>query len=312
MTHAADPPEWARTMNLPPKFILGTAQLGQVYGVTNPRRAIPPAEVMEILASAGRRGIDTLDTAIEYGDSHKLLGQAIQAGLFDHPRVISKIKFPEGPGLTQWGLSQVSRALEELKVERLEGLLLHDGKDFNRAEVWDLLLQLKERDWVRKVGVSVYVPHEITSCRYARLFELIQLPYNLLDHRWDEETWLSALDPARMPEIHVRSVFLQGLLLSDADAWPPTLRDQGDRVTRFMQSLSGQLESPALDCCLRYALATEWVNGIVVGVYQQEQLDQTLRAFRGGRLPKETYREIQSTRPHLEAKVLDPRKWGIA
>ena len=51
------------------RLILGTAQFGLPYGISNQRGQIPEAEVAAILAEAAKAGIDTLDTAAAYGSS---------------------------------------------------------------------------------------------------------------------------------------------------------------------------------------------------------------------------------------------------
>src|SRR6187549_2229139 len=53
---------------------LGTVQFGLRYGVANQAGQVPAAEAAAILGYAGQHGIDTLDTAIAYGDSETRLG----------------------------------------------------------------------------------------------------------------------------------------------------------------------------------------------------------------------------------------------
>ena len=50
------------------KLILGTAQFGLNYGISNTRGQIAPSEVNFILTEAGKAGITTLDTAAAYGE----------------------------------------------------------------------------------------------------------------------------------------------------------------------------------------------------------------------------------------------------
>ena len=55
------------------KVILGTAQFGMNYGVTNKKGKVRRDEFLEILESANSFGIDTLDTAQDYGDAEELI-----------------------------------------------------------------------------------------------------------------------------------------------------------------------------------------------------------------------------------------------
>ena len=58
------------------KLTLGTAQFGLDYGVANTIGQVDKDETIKILTFAKQEGINTLDTAIGYGDSEKRLGQA--------------------------------------------------------------------------------------------------------------------------------------------------------------------------------------------------------------------------------------------
>ena len=56
------------------KIALGSVQFGIPYGVTNRGGMTSRQEVREILTVAARSGVDTIDTAITYGESERVLG----------------------------------------------------------------------------------------------------------------------------------------------------------------------------------------------------------------------------------------------
>jgi len=73
---------------------------------------------------------------------------------------------------------------------------------------------------IGEIGASVYSPEEaLRSLGDPRITQL-QIPFNLLDQRWLEPEFQRAA--AERPDllIHARSVFLQGLLLSEPGRWP--------------------------------------------------------------------------------------------
>lgn len=75
------------------------------------------------------------------------------------------------------------------------------------------MAELQRQGLVGKVGVSVYAPEELALwLAQGYPLELVQLPANLLDQRFLRSGWLDRLQ-ALGCEIHVRSLFLQGLLL---------------------------------------------------------------------------------------------------
>ena len=73
------------------KLALGTAQFGIPYGISNESGQINSKEVGNILSLARQNGIDTLDTAISYGDSEAVLGRQSLDGI----SIVTKL--PEVP-----------------------------------------------------------------------------------------------------------------------------------------------------------------------------------------------------------------------
>ena len=73
------------------KMVLGTAQFGMDYGITNLSGKPTKKEVFNILSLAWKRGIRRFDTAPSYG-SENLLGEFIAAnGLQNEIKILTKI-----------------------------------------------------------------------------------------------------------------------------------------------------------------------------------------------------------------------------
>src|SRR5690606_8086920 len=105
------------------RIALGTVQFGLDYGVANTRGRVTPDEVARILALAADAGVRTLDTAVAYGDSERVLGQFPLAG-FD---VVSKLPAHDEPfrDIAGWVSREVEGSLRRLGIEQLDALLLH-------------------------------------------------------------------------------------------------------------------------------------------------------------------------------------------
>ena len=56
------------------RIILGTAQFGIPYGISNKKGKIPKKEIFKILDYAFRKNIRYLDTASGYGKSEQIIG----------------------------------------------------------------------------------------------------------------------------------------------------------------------------------------------------------------------------------------------
>ena len=68
------------------KLIIGTAQWGLDYGISNSNGKTGKCEIANILETANKYGINTLDTASAYGDAEKVIKLAT-----DNSRIITKL-----------------------------------------------------------------------------------------------------------------------------------------------------------------------------------------------------------------------------
>ncbi|MGE6294809.1 aldo/keto reductase [Aeromonas media] len=187
------------------RLALGTVQFGLDYGISNHTGEVADAELDAILTLARKLGMDTLDTAQAYGKAEARLGLCNTADF----QVITKLS----PNIDAANLvSSLESSLQRLARPSVEGLLLHRSQDASPA-LFERLADLQHQGKVSKVGVSVYSPEELDLwLEQGYPLELIQLPANLFDQRFLRSGWLDRLQ-AMGCEIHVRSLFLQGLLL---------------------------------------------------------------------------------------------------
>jgi len=132
---------------------LGAVQFGLNYGIANRSGQIKIGEVKKIIDIATKNNIDTIDTAISYGESEKLLGNA---GINDW-KIITKLPIvPNGSVNTKkWVKKQISSSLSRLNITHLEGVLLHQTKQLlesGGSQVWSALQELKQDGVINKVG----------------------------------------------------------------------------------------------------------------------------------------------------------------
>jgi aryl-alcohol dehydrogenase-like predicted oxidoreductase len=255
------------------RIALGTAQLGQRYGITN--QSGPPAdsEVLAMMDVMRGAGCDTLDTAMSYGDSEGVLGAL---GVRDF-RVITKLPpLPLEPaGTRAWVREKVQRSLDRLRVTTLHGLLLHRPSDASGARANDLLdalASLKSEGVVEKIGVSVYEPDELAKVEGALKLDIVQAPYNVLDRRFADSGWFDRLRAAGT-EIHVRSVFLQGLLLLEEARLPSAFLHWRPLWRRWCE-WAGQQGIDNLTAALGFVLKNRNIARVVIGAETAAQLRQ--------------------------------------
>jgi aryl-alcohol dehydrogenase-like predicted oxidoreductase len=104
----------------------------------------------------------------------------------------------------------------------------------------------------------------------------VQSPFNIVDRRLAESGWLHRLNESGT-EVHVRSIFLQGLLLMPAAARPAKFRQWQPLWDSWHRWLQETRQTP-VQACLGFALSPPEVARIVVGVDSLPQLQEILRA----------------------------------
>jgi aryl-alcohol dehydrogenase-like predicted oxidoreductase len=287
------------------KLALGTVQFGQLYGVTNTSGRVTPEAVAAIVDLARREGIDTLDTAVAYGDSEACLGGV---GISSW-RVITKLPaLPlDATDVAGWAELQVLGSLNRLRITRLEGLLLHRPADLlgpHGTALLNALARLKSRGWIGAAGISIYDPGELDLLWPRWQPEILQAPCSVLDRRLAHSGWLSRLQ-RQGTRLHLRSVFLQGLLLTRAAERPASFTRWRGLLDRWLDWCTAHGVSP-LRAALGFACALPGVERVVVGVDSIAQLREILEAVRASAPapPDDLY--------SADCELLEPSRWQAA
>lgn len=263
------------------RFILGTAQFGLDYGITNELGKVDLAQARDILSAAHVAGVPLVDTAAAYGTSEALLGQCSSefAGL----GVITKIR-PQS--VTEFDAQNIKalradivRSMELLGRDRLDGLLVHQAGDLLKPGgriLAGLLMELKAEGLVSSVGVSVYDASEIDRILSFFRPDIVQVPLNILDQRLLKSGHIAGLRNSGV-EVHARSAFLQGVLLSRPATLPDYFRQFDHALARYWDFLARNSIS-ALSACLDFMMKQGSVDYVVVGVVTKAELTEILNA----------------------------------
>ncbi|MBA3656413.1 MAG: aldo/keto reductase [Gemmatimonadaceae bacterium] len=259
------------------RLAIGTAQFGLAYGVANVRGQVSRDEAAGILAFASSAGIHTIDTAAGYGESETRLGDIGVKGW----ELVSKLPaIPRGCRDIQAWVEEVAReSLTRLRVECLYGFLLHRPSELledRGPELYSAMTRLKELGIVRAIGISIYDPSELDEIMESHPMDIVQAPFNLLDRRLEDTGWMQRIS-ASGAELHVRSVFLQGLLLMKNSERPAKF---GRWVGLWDHYDSWLADSglTALEACLSFALSFPEIHKVIVGIDSLRQLKEILAA----------------------------------
>lgn len=253
------------------KLALGTVQFGINYGISNKNGQVSIEEVGRILDYAKENGINTLDTASLYGTSEEVLGQF---NLEDFNVVTKTIKINNTLD-RQENFEMFKEAFyssqRKLGYIELYGLLFHSQDDLlskNGNELWDLVSDFKEKQYVQKIGVSVYEPEILLEIIDKFDIDIVQLPLNILDQRF-----VGVLDElkAKNIEVHTRSTFLQGLLLMENNEINPYFEE--------IKPLLAKIPSPKIAYALDFAKNLEQIDKIVLGCTLQKELQEIIMMY---------------------------------
>ena len=208
---------------MPSSLCIGTAQFGLNYGVTNKKGMVSIDEVQKIIDNAYNSGIIYLDTAQAYGQSEEILGKTIRKT--QNFKIISKISLPESiqneTKLEKILDTKFSKSLKNLRKKDIHALLIHKVKDLRSNYGNDFLLwlkNLKTNGLVKRIGISVYDFEDISHFDLSN-FDIVQLPISIFDQRFLKEGYLENILESGC-KIHIRSIFLQGLILAKNSALP--------------------------------------------------------------------------------------------
>lgn len=274
-------------------LVLGTAQWGNAYGITNAVGRLGDETLGEIAETALRLGIRYVDTAAAYGDAE------VRLRPWAEQFAVSTKASGSGPrSVTE----QVTSSLERLGVERVRACLLHDWPTLSAAEAAsavDELSRLQADGLVGLVGVSAYDEDDLR--RAIDVFAsvgCVQVPVSALDRRLDRTDVVRRLVD-QGTEIQARSVFLQGLLAQRSPAGLGTHPD----VVRFHDACDVRGVS-SLQAALSFVKSLDWVAEVVVGATSAQELTQVAQAWSaaGDWWP--------DAAPTVDLDLVDPRRWA--
>jgi aryl-alcohol dehydrogenase-like predicted oxidoreductase len=262
------------------KIALGAAQFGLNYGITNTRGQVSEEQVRVILNMARDCGVDTLDTAPAYGNSERVIGRCTPGET--HFRMVTKVpKLKPGaitPQKCDWVERTFFQSLCNLKQPRVMGLLMHHADDLLKPgadHLVALLNQFKNAGLVEKIGVSAYTPQQLLAICGRYDIDLLQCPMNVFDQRFLQDNLLTNLKHKGI-EIHVRSVFLQGLLLqSSMGCYPRVFNPYQAQVKGYYDYVKA---ANLLDMALSFVSGLSMVDRLILGVNSVQEWQSVLTA----------------------------------
>jgi uncharacterized protein len=282
------------------KMVLGTAQFGSDYGITNVTGKPSRKEIFKILSLAWDRGIRWYDTAPGYG-SEQILGEFISVnGLQKEINISTKI-----PQICEYKLyEEIIKKSAENSIKILGAplgiLYFHKPEDSNLLlEDIRYFSELINEFPICTMGVSIYDIVERTRLKDVQMDLAFQFPYNLIDRRFEG---VEICQGKRF----ARSIFLQGVLISNLRAGnniPKGLHSFQDKLYAYFE----QHNINNLEYAVQFVAHSESIDYFLFGVDNVAQLEEILS------VEIDNYRDIPSIEQlflDLDKKWIDPRNWS--
>lgn len=248
-------------------WLIGTAQFGMQYGVTN-QSGVPDDTVLtQLLKHAEQHGCVGFDTAPGYGNSQQRLAQYTS---LKHAYVCTKVSAMSDRSIAE----QVAESLSQLGLNQVDSVLIHDVYQLNndRAinETFKQLDNVKEQGLARSIGVSLYNVAQSKKIREMVDLDVVQIPLNLWNQEFIESGELQQLKQSGIT-VQARSLFLQGILLTNK--LPTDMTFMQPEFDRWQQTLAQRAISPA-EACFSFALDQADIDHWVIGFLHLEQLQE--------------------------------------
>jgi len=292
------------------KLCLGTAKLGLPdYGFSSGKRKTPSVgDSIKFLRDSLSLGISRIDTSPRYGESEKIIGQALK-GLDTHPFISSKIdSIPlAGVDIEKYMFESVEKSLTNLNIASLNLCYLHQNKleIISNKIVQNTLINMKDQGLIKNIGLSLYDEDE---CEYAMILDFIdyiQVPVNIMD------TFLYHLISKKRPSIKVsaRSLLLQGLLVNDTQN--KIFQNNNKKLLVQIRKIRRKAKESGMtpiEFVLKFAFSIKGIDHFILGTTSVSNLKSNISYLKNHSFPKaeyDKYLDISSTK----RSWVNPRMW---
>lgn len=282
------------------KLILGTAQFGMRYGITNKKGKTKKSEIKKILNYISKKKITYLDTASAYQKSELEIGNYLKT---------NKKKFKI---ITKY--SQISGDIQKqfIQTKKLIGqnpdtILAHSPKDYLSKNFQKKIDLLKKNFSIKNIGVSLYNPNDLFKVIKIRIPDVIQVPINIFDKRFLDKKIITCIKENNI-EMHARSIFLQGLLFLNKEKIYKKFSNIS-RAYEEMLKISYKEDLSLSYLSLIWAYNKKEINKVVLGVNCLRQLKLNLRYIEKKISPK-SVKLIDKINLHKN-KIIKPNLWNI-
>ena len=277
------------------RIVIGSANFSKKYGA-DPIK-LNHSENRKILNLAKNNGIYKIDTAEAY-----IINKGTFANIDKKFKFSTKIMSDSRWVSLEFCQKQLEDHFKNLNINKIETLFFHDIQILftkKGIKIFKNLEVLKKKKFFKKIGISIYDTNCLNYINLNYNFDAVQCPYNILDKRIITTGWYDKLKNQGI-ETHVRSIFLQGLLVNKLVYKKNYFKKWKKHFINWFQSLENDNISP-IDYCLSDLMNYDF-DKIIIGINNSENLKEIIN-FKTVTKNKMINFNISDT------KLIDPRSW---
>lgn len=296
-------------------FALGTVQLGIEYGLGE--HAAKPTEeaAFAILDKAVDLGVNTLDTANNYGESEAVIGRWLTKRRAEGkklPYIVTKVgplKHGSYDILRDDVMYQLEGCMKRLCIDKLDIFMIHSFEDYDqdRDALQKIFAEIKSQGLYDYSAISAYSRHDYGVIAESG-FDATQIPINVFDWGQIENGGMQKLADSGMM-IFTRSVFLQGLVFHTPEDLDPRMEFCFPYLKRFIELYKEFELSPAA-LALSFVLSLPGVTQAVMGCDTAEQVESNCKLFdQTVTLTQDQLDKLHDAFHGIDPRVINPGTW---
>lgn len=285
-------------------IIIGTAQFGQKYGISKNNKKTKLIEQKKIIKLAYKNNFKILDSALYYGNISKVLNK-FKLNKF---QIILKIKSIDILKFIK--KFNENYAIFDKKIikkfhKNTNIILLYDFdklSESKKKKVFQFMKNLIKKKIIIKFGYTVYDFFKIKDMCTKYQPNIIQCPFNIIDRRLSEKKLINYFKKNKI-EIHVRSIFLQGLLLMNKNQLSKKFKNY-EKFKKLFDDLDvwiSQKKISRVEACVNFVKKYKNIDYYVIGFHKLDELKEVVYS----KNLKLEYPKVSST----NRKLINPSYW---
>ena len=284
------------------KLGIGAANFGKKYGLSNFR--IRKNQIKKIFNFIEKNKIDLIDTAKNYKNSEKIVGEQKKYT----KKIVTKIFLKKTNDINNFLIEEIRNSLLKLNKKKIYGVLIHNIEILDvidKEKLYQALKYLKKKRLIKKVGFSIYELRDLKYFKKQFIPDIIQVPMNIFDRRFCNKAFVDYVRSNNI-EVHVRSCFLQGLLINYKNIKKFKKFKKWNNLFKKLDIFCKKKLINRMEASILFIRNNHFIKYVVIGIENVDQL-KMIHAILNCQLKISNFpKNIKSN--NLE--LIDPRKWN--